>query len=305
MHTVMSSGPAAAGDLGVARRILGKRLRALRDERRITRHAAGTYIDSSPSKISRIELGTVAVKEEDLDRLLTLYGVADSDERLAYLTLGRHLTSRPWWYPHRDLLPGWFCSYLVFESVADQIRTYENRFVPGLLQTRGYAEFVIRQNCADGPELQRRVDARMDRQRRILDRMAARSQSSRLKLSSPKPLLWAVIDAATLSNHIAGAAVMREQIDFLVWMAEQDQASIQVLPTGSSAIAAAANSFSTLRLLIRNLQDVVYLEQLDSALFLDDPYDCDPYKQAWSLLSVAAREPQDSVKLLREAEAAY
>jgi len=286
---LMSSGPARAGHLGVARHLLGSRLRALREKKKIPRSDAAKHIGSSAPTISRIELGQVAVKERDLERLLQLYGVTDSSQRLAYLQLAHQLSARPWWHPHKDLLAGWLCSYLALESVADLIRSYENRFIPGLLQTRSYAEAVIRQDgAARGRDLHRRVDVRMNRQQRILERNAA---------------LWAVVDEATLSNQTAGPAVMREQIDFLISMAgaERREISIQVLPVKKSAIAAAANSFSILRLRIHNLQDVVYLEQLNSALFLDDPSDCDPYNTAWSRLTVEANEPRKTVEILRQA----
>lgn len=288
MPYLMSSGPVPAGHLGVARRLLGSRLRALREKKKISRPDAAQHIGSSAPTISRIELGQVAVKERDLERLLDLYGVTDPSQRLAYLKLAHQLSARPWWHPHKDLLAGWLCSYLALESVADQIRTYENRFIPGLLQTRTYAETVIRQDGARGHDLDRRVDVRMNRQQRILERKAA---------------LWAVVDEATLTNQTAGPAVMREQIDFLISMAgaERREVSIQVLPVEKSAIAAAAHSFSILRLRIHDLQDVVYLEQLNSALFLDGPSDCDPYNTAWSRLTVEANKPGETVELLQKA----
>ena len=288
MPTVMHSGPARAGHLGVARHLLGSRLRALREKKKIPRPDAARHIGSSAPTISRIELGQVAVKEHDLERLLELYGVTDSSQRLAYLKLAHQLSARPWWHQQKDLLAGWLCSYLALESVADLIRTYENRFIPGLLQTRAYAEAVIRQDGARGRDLHRRVDVRMNRQQRILERKAS---------------LWAVVDEATLSNQTAGPAVMREQIDFLTSMAgaERREISIQVLPVEKSAIAAAANSFSILRLRIHNLQDVVYLEQLNSALFLDAPSDCDPYNTAWGRLIVEANKPKETVEFLKQA----
>jgi transcriptional regulator with XRE-family HTH domain len=156
--TVMSSGPAQAGHFSVARRLLGGRLRALREKKGISREDAGLYIKASRSKISWIESGEVSIKDADLERLLDLYGITTVAARLAYIRLTSQLTERPWWYPHKDVLPGWLCAYLVLESVADQIRTYENRFVPGLLQTRAYAEAVIRQEPANEPDIQRRID---------------------------------------------------------------------------------------------------------------------------------------------------
>ncbi|MFI5936603.1 helix-turn-helix domain-containing protein [Actinoplanes sp. NPDC051494] len=287
MPTVMSSGPESTGRPEVARALLGGRLRALRETQGISRGAAGRYIGCSDPKISRIELGATTVKESDLSRLLDLYRVDRPAQRLALLRLAGLLNAPQWWHDDRDVLPGWLCSYLVLEEFAEHIRTYETRFVPGLLQTPAYAEAVIRLHHHDEREVRRRVDVRRRRQHRILRRT--------------RESLWAVIDEAALTMQIASPAVMREQIDFLIRATTHKSVSVQVLPTGLAAAATGGMSFSMLRLPIEKLTDVIYLEQINSAIFLDDPYDCDPYMAGWQLLMGAARKPAETLPFLRRA----
>ena len=287
MSTPNIQRPGTTGRPDIAHAMLGRQLRVLQESRRISRAAAERHIGGSHSKISRIESGRTGVKEADLDRLLDLYGVIDLKERQAMLELTSRLNHRQWWHAHGEVLGGWFCSYLVFESIAEYIRTYEVRFIPGLLQTRAYAEAVVRLHYDDEAEVRRRVDARMHRQQVLLQQ------------GTPK--LWAVVDEAALSEQIGGPAVMRQQIDFLAHIAEKRQVHIQVLPSGAAGRVGIGNSFSMLRLRLKSLSDIVYLEHIGSALFLENPDDLDPYKLAMSRLIVAARKADTTVDALRDA----
>lgn len=289
MPTAMSSGPDSLGRPEAAHQLLGRRLRILRELSGVTRSEASRFICASDPKISRLELGDSRVKAADLQRLLDLYRVTDAEERTALAQLADRLNERQWWHDYKDVLAGWFCSYLVFESIAQQIRAYEVRFLPGLLQTRAYAEAVIRLRHGDEGEVRRRVDVRM------------RRQQVALKAGAPK--LWAIIDEAALTRHIAGATIMREQIEFLIQTTRRGQATIQVLPADRSPRAAAASgtSFSTLRINIKNLSDIVYLEQVDSAMFLDSPSEIEPFEYTWPELAIAAKPPNETLALLQQA----
>ena len=122
---------------------LGARLRNLRQAKGITRDQAGWAIRGSESKISRMELGRVAVKQRDVADLLKLYGVDDASETDRLLVLAREANAPGWWQQYGDVLSTWFQNYLDLEQAAELIRTYEVQFVPGLLQTDAYARAVI------------------------------------------------------------------------------------------------------------------------------------------------------------------
>src|SRR6266704_3366368 len=122
---------------------LGAILRRLRESRGITAQQAAREIRGSDSKISRIELGRQAAREIDVSDLLTLYGVTDTAERDALLSLASQALGPPWWQPYTDVLPAWFQAYLGVEEAAESVRTYDTHFVPGLLQTTGYAAGLL------------------------------------------------------------------------------------------------------------------------------------------------------------------
>jgi transcriptional regulator with XRE-family HTH domain len=259
-----------------ARRMLGNLLRALRDSAGISPETAARRIGKDRTTLSRLEGGHSPFKDTDLDALLILYRI-DRNERVSLLALNARITETPWWTPYRQHLASWYCSYLVLESAARYIFTYENRFIPGLLQTPEYAEAIIRARFTDDEQVRRLVDIRRHRQDAILEHPS---------LSDPATQLWAIIDNAALQDGLDSPGVMCRQIEFLKRVdAECPHVTVQVVTRG--AYAARSNSFSILRLHPSMLAEVVYLEHLNDALFLDRPAQSDPYRLAWSEISLA------------------
>jgi len=266
---------------------LGAQLRRLRESKRIGRDEAGYEIRASGSKISRMELGRVSFKQRDIADLLTLYGVTDPQEREPLLTMARQANTPSWWQEFNDVLAPWFQSYLGLESAASLIRTYEVQFVPGLLQTAEYAQAVIMlgHSAISEEELQRRIEVRRARQA-ILEHPDA-------------PQLWAVIDEAALRRPIGGPAVMRLQLEALIKASIQPNVRLQVIPFTSGGHAAAGGPFTILRFPEPELADVVYLEQLTSALYLDKAEDVAQYEKALKELQQDSPGPDESRDLLR------
>jgi transcriptional regulator with XRE-family HTH domain len=271
----------------VLRIVLGTQLRKLREARGISREAAGDAIRGSHAKISRLELGRVGYKERDVADLLTLYGVLDEEERAGYLTLARHASTPGWWHQYGDVLPTWFETHIGLEEAASLIRTYEVQFVPGLLQTENYARAVTKLGHPDASarEVERRVDLRMARQRMLTGPGA--------------PRLWAVVDEAALRRPLGGQDAMREQLEHLVEVAEQPNVTLQVAPFSAGGIAAAGGPITILRFQEPDLPDIVYLEQLTSALYLDKPEDIDRYLTVMDRLCAEADEPKSTVSFLK------
>ena len=114
----MTSDRQANGSGPIARRMqLGAHLRRLRHAADITRDAAGWHIRGSESKISRMELGRVPLKERDVADLLTLYGVGD-DDRASLLGLAKEANAPGWWQQYSDLVPPRFLGFLGLEDAA-------------------------------------------------------------------------------------------------------------------------------------------------------------------------------------------
>jgi transcriptional regulator with XRE-family HTH domain len=268
--------------------VLGAQLRRLREARDITTEQAAEAIRGSHSKISRMEHGRVGFKDRDVADLLTLYGVTDPEVRGGLLSLAREAGHPGWWHDYGDLLPHWFEPYISLEAAASVIRNYEVQFVPGLLQTEGYAREVIRLGYPSitGQELSRRVELRMGRQR---------------LLSRPSPpRLWAALDEAVLRRPIGGPGVMRDQVAHLIEMAENPAVTVQIVPFSVGGHSAAGGPFAILRFAEPELSDVVYLEQLTSALYLEKPAEADRYLEVMERLCVQAETAADSVKLLQQ-----
>lgn len=281
--------PEAPGSGSTVRRILlGSQLRRLREARGVSRQDAGYVIRASESKISRLELGRVSFKERDVADLLTLYGVADESEREALLRLAREANAPGWWHRYGDVLPSWFQTYVGLEEAASLIRTYELQFVPGLLQSEGYSRAVIKLGNADAPEheLDQRVDLRMQRQKRLMAPTA--------------PRLWAVLDEAALRRPIGGREVMRGQLEHLINVSKMSNVTIQVMPFTFGGHAAEGGAFSILRFPEPDLPDVVYVETLTGALYLDKRDDVDVYMQAMERLAVDSVTPESTIEFLGE-----
>ncbi len=276
------------GDGPTAGRILvGAQLRRLREQRGLTRAEAAEPIRASESKISRMELGRVGFKERDVQDLLTLYGVDDEQERAALLARVRDANATSWWHPYSDVTPSWFQRYLGLEATAMLIRSYEVQFVPGLLQTEQYARAVVRlgHGGAGDEEVERRVRLRMERQQ---------------ALTRPDPpRLWAVVDEAALRRPVGGPQVMRDQLEALIGIVTKaPNVQLQVIPLAAGGHAAAGGSFTILRFPQDDLPDLVYLEHLAGALYLDKREDVDCYFDAVNRLFVDAAPLKDTVEIL-------
>jgi hypothetical protein len=278
----------AAGDGPTAVRILlGAHLRRLREASGLTRAEAGEPIRSSESKISRLELGRVGFKARDVLDLLTLYGVHDEQERAAVMARVREANEPGWWHSYSDVTPNWFQRYLGLEATASLIRTYELQFIPGLLQTEEYARAVVPlgPGTVRQAEIARRVNLRLERQQ-VLTR-------------PDPPKLWAVVDEAALRRPVGGPQVMKDQLEALIGIVTKvPNVRLQVLPLSAGGHAAAGGSFTILRFPQHDLPDLVYLEQLASALYLDSREDIDFYFGAVNRLFVEAAPLKDTVGIL-------
>ncbi|MEV5883690.1 helix-turn-helix transcriptional regulator [Streptomyces sp. NPDC052020] len=267
--------------------LLGSHLRRLREAKGITREAAGYSIRASESKISRMELGRVSFKTRDVEDLLTLYGVTDEQERSSLLSLAKEANVAGWWHSYSDVLPSWFPTYVGLEGAASLIRVYEVQFVHGLLQTEEYARAVVRRGMkgASQADVERRVALRLERQK-YLDAENA-------------PEFHIVLDEAALRRPYGDREVMRGQLQHLIEMSERPNVRLQVMPFSFGGHSGESGAFTILSFPESDLSDVVYLEQLTSALYLDKREDVAQYETALKELQQDSPSPDESRDLLR------
>ena len=272
----------------VLRMLLGAQLRRLRETAGISAEKAGFEIRASRSKISRMETGRVGLKLRDVEDLLTLYGVTSAPQRARVIALARRSRAPEWWAKYNDILPDWFETYLGLESAATSIRSFEMQFVPGLFQTEDYARAVtaLGHQAARVDEIERRVGLRLKRQE-----LLTRAQP---------PRIWAVLDEAVLRRPVGGLPVMRAQLRHLVEAARMPRVTLQVVPFARGGHAGASGSFSILRFEERDLPDVVYIEQLTSAVYLDQRQDIEHYLAVVDQLSGEALTPADTTRFIEQ-----
>ncbi|MFB4300357.1 helix-turn-helix domain-containing protein [Actinomadura sp. NTSP31] len=275
-------GPAAR------RMLVGARLRDLRERSGLSRERAGYAIRGSASKISRMELGRTSFARRDVADLLTLYGLPDGPEREELIRLAQEANERAWWHRHGELIPAWTHRFLDLEETARQVRTYEPCQIPELLQTEEYtrASLAIRDGIREG-----------DRRIEIDERAAVRRLRRRLFADDPGRALTAVLDEAALRRFVGGPELIRGQLDHLAALAGSGRVELRIIPVGGRPFPL-AHGFTILSFARRALPDVVYVEYLTTALYLDKPADVAAYADAWDRLAAAALPPDTGHSLL-------
>lgn len=270
--------------------LLGAQLRRLRDAANVSRDDAGYHIRASGSKISRMELGRVSFKERDVTDLLGLYGITDPAEKEKLLQLTREANATPWYQKFQDVVPDWFHVFVGLEEAAQLIRVYEVQFVPGLLQTEEYARAIITQGApgVDQDEVDRRVALRMGRQNLLT------------RESPPPPRYWVIMDEAALRRPMGGRDVHVKQIEHLIDLVGEPNITLQVMPFKYGGHAAEAGAFTIMRFPETDLPDVVYMEYLTGAHYIDKPEEVERYAAVMERLSVAGTSPDRTREILTQ-----
>jgi hypothetical protein len=165
----------------------------LRDAAGKTQQQAAETISATNSKIVKMERGWVPMRDPDIRVLCEFYGVEEpkSVARLLELAkLDRERRKAKGWWQHSPQAEA-MAEYIAMEDVATRVRTWQQAFVPGLLQTPEYARAVVVSEglWQDPDEIEGFVDVRMRRQAR---------------LSEPEPLqVYAVIGKARYDSRSA------------------------------------------------------------------------------------------------------
>ncbi|MFG2021652.1 helix-turn-helix domain-containing protein [Actinomadura geliboluensis] len=249
--------------------------------------AAGEGRWSTP-KLSRIETAAQGIKTSDVNQLCDLYGVTP-EKRETLLALTRTARQRGWWDAYADTIHTGYASYIELESEAKSLRCYDALILNGLLQTTEYAREVIRvglMQFAPATEVDRRLEVRTTRQ-------------NLLHAREPEPLrIWSIIDEAALRRTIGGPEVMARQCLHLIELAEQPNVMLQVLPFAAGAHPAPTGTFAHMAFPERHMPEVIYLDGLTSALYIEDDSQVHTYSLAFNQLAMAALGADESLELI-------
>ncbi|MFG1675696.1 helix-turn-helix domain-containing protein [Micromonospora sp. NPDC049282] len=268
----------------VPRRQLGRYLRKLREEARMTVKAAADALEWSTPKIWRIETGATSMRSLDVEAMCKIYR-ASPDLTEALMGLAKETKGRGWWHSYGDAIPEWFELYVGLEAAAARLRTYEAQLVPGLLQTEAYATRVLevaRPDMSHG-EIERRVAVRRGRQA-LLTRASPRA-----------PQFDVLLDEAVLQRGVDG-----EQLERLIMVSRQPNVSLRVIP---SAVGLHQGNMTSGTFTILDFEggvepSLVYSDSLTGALYLDKPGEVATYGEAWVAMEKLALTAVQSRKLI-------
>lgn len=243
-------------------RRLGHEMRRLREAAGKSIHETSAELEWSTSKISRLENGLT--KRPDVQNIRVLcaaYGVEDPDLIENLVKLARDARQRGWWTKYQDVFTGTFVG---LEAEASSITTFELALIPGLLQTPEYMREVAHAFLVRDPEeVERRVEARLERQR--------------LLTRTNPPNYWAIIDETALARPFTSPEVHKRQLRKLLETGPLEHVKIQVLPTSAGLHPGLAGSFVILDFPESSDRSVVFQETATDSLYLEDQHQIDRY----------------------------
>jgi transcriptional regulator with XRE-family HTH domain len=277
----------------VRRRRLAAELRRLREHADLTGDEAALRLGWSGSKISRIETHRIGVKPADLKKLFDLYHVAPA-HREELQALLRESAKSHWLDSVTAGFPADYATYLYAEAEANAVWIWDPVIVPGLLQTDSYARAMLAGYRAmfklPPGDAERRIEIRQLRQDQLLTR-------------DPPLTLSVVIDESVLYRRFGNNSVMREQLLRLGEASALPNVNLQVLPLdGAHLIGTGAFSYLHFDpvhdVLLGNMVEV---EHLTGAYYLDDEDQTFRYRETFDSLRAVAADQDQSQRMISDA----
>ncbi|MHA5051895.1 helix-turn-helix domain-containing protein [Streptomyces sp. SD15] len=274
----MSRRNAEGGSAASTAVVFGEVLKHFREAADLPQEGLARQIPCDRSQVARVEAGTRVPQDtfaKKCDELLGTGGVL------------LRLWGRIDWYPEVQH-PDWFERRAEMDAKAVALRAYQERVIPGLLQTPGYAHALFSQ-IASGDEVEERVRARLSRQPRFL--------------ADGGPLYVAVLDESCLRNAVGSPEVMREQCAHLLSVGRRPNIRIQVAPAGLFGLIRPRGSMSLIAL--PDGHQWVYSESLDRGHFNDDPAVFARYRQTYDVLRADILSARESAALISDVMEGY
>ncbi|WP_030804894.1 helix-turn-helix domain-containing protein [Streptomyces sp. NRRL F-2799] len=271
----------------VRRRRLGQELRKLRELKGMTAEEVADRLLVSQSKISRLENGRRSISQRDVRDLCGVYEVEDQRVVDSLMEMARDSRQQGWWHTFGDIP---YSVYIGLETDAQSLRVYEPQLVTGLLQTRAYAEALVRGALPETStaEIEKRVNVRMRRQERVTD------DSNPLRL-------WVVLDEAALHRVVGSKLIMREQLEHLIELSNLPHVTVQVLPFEVGAHPGLNGQYAILEFADAADSSVVYLEGVTSDLYLEKAPDVQKYAVMYEHLRAQALPVERSQQFIQDA----
>ena len=275
----------------VRRRRLGQELRRLRELKGMTAEEVAERLLVSQSKISRLENGRRSISQRDVRDLCGVYEVDDHRVVDSLMQMAKDSRQQGWWHTFGDIP---YSVYIGLETDAASLRVYDPQVVPGLLQTRYYAEALITGALPETPQadIEKRVQVRMRRQERIH--------------SAENPLrLWTVMDEAVLRRRVGTPGIMRDQLEHLVEQSQLPHVTVQVIPFEMGAHPGLNGQYAILEFPDAADSSVVYIEGVTSDLYLEKSGDVQAYSVLYEHLRAQALNAEQSREFISNIAKSY
>ncbi|MFD5265456.1 helix-turn-helix domain-containing protein [Streptomyces sp. NPDC058335] len=275
----------------VRRRRLGQELRKLREDKGMTAEQVADRLLVSQSKISRLENGRRSISQRDVRDLCGVYEVEDQRIVDSLMQMAKDSRQQGWWHAFGDVP---YSVYIGLETDAASLRAYDPQVVPGLLQTRQYAETLISGALPEtaATEIEKRVQVRMRRQERIS--------------AEENPLrLWTVMDEAALRRIVGDKSLMRDQLEHLVEQSRLPHVTVQVIPFDMGAHPGLNGQYAILEFPDAADSSVVYIEGVTSDLYLEKPNDVQKYSVMYEHLRAQALNVDQSRQFIADIAKKY
>ncbi|MFF4182220.1 helix-turn-helix domain-containing protein [Streptomyces sp. NPDC001691] len=258
----------------VRRRRLGQELRRLRELKGMTAEEVAERLLVSQSKISRLENGRRSISQRDVRDLCGVYEVDDHRIVDSLMQMAKDSRQQGWWHAFGDIP---YSVYIGLETDAASLRVYDPQVVPGLLQTRQYAEALIAGALPETAptDVEKRVNVRLRRQERV------RAAENPLRL-------WVVIDEAALRRRVGDKQLMIDQLEFLIEQSQLPHVTVQVLPFSMGAHPGINGQYAILEFPDASDSSVVYIEGVTSDLYLEKANDVQKYSVMYEHLRAQA-----------------
>lgn len=275
--------------------------RRVRRELRKARHALGLVqgdvaerLSWSLSKVQRIENGDVGISITDLHALLGVYGVTDQ-ATIGQLAKDAAISRRQRWSvpaEYREHLTPGLRQLLQFEAEATAIRAYQPLLVPGAVQTPAMAEFLLSwfDESLSDEDRKVRFDVRMMRAKRIIDQADA-------------PIYLLMLDEAALGREVGGRAIMAEQLEALVEIAQRPNIYIRIVKLAEGATVGMLGPFTVIDLSGDPGDAVLYQESYTTDEIRQDPKTVTYYRARFEGMWPRCYDEADSLRLINAAAA--
>ncbi|MEI5527282.1 helix-turn-helix transcriptional regulator [Streptomyces brasiliscabiei] len=257
--------------------LFGEVLRHYREGALLTQETLARQIPCDRSQVAKIEAGTRVPSDQFAKRC---------DEVLDTGGVLARMWEKIDWYPAVQH-PDWFERRVEMEAEAVGLREYQERLVPGLLQTADYARALF-SLAASGDVVEERTRARMSRQPRFQ--------------SDDGPLYIAVLDGSCLLSAVGSPEIMRDQCAHLLSLGRRPNIRIQVVPTDLFGVFRPRQSMSLIELAEERW---IYSESLDCGHFNNEPTAYARYSRTYDVLRADIPSARESAALISDVMEGY